>query len=294
MTALCMRENLAERTAENWRPPQFKPPGGRLAAIAAGARRFFDLQAGSIWRDVAAELPSCRGVVLDVGCGAQPHRPLVHRDAEYIPIDTADAKDHFGYETPNTRYFSGDCWPVDDGSVDLVLCTEVLEHVLEPRRLLAEAKRCLRSGGRLLLTVPFAARWHFIPHDYWRYTPSSLKQLLRSAGFQSIAVYARGNAVTVACYKVMALLLPLLMPQAAATVGCDFLCEVASLCPAAGADHGRTGMHRPFVATPTRRRRLPRLHRRGRCSNVSGKALAAGEPPNRRLAPGRSLSQTGL
>jgi SAM-dependent methyltransferase len=213
MATLRARENLAERTAEAWRPPQFKPPGGRLAAVLAGVRRFFDLQAGSIWRDVAAELPSCRGVVLDVGCGAQPHRPLVHRDAEYIPIDTADAKEHFGYEVPNTRYFSGDRWPVEDSSVDLVLCTEVLEHVLEPRRLLDEARRCLRPGGWLLLTVPFVARWHFIPHDYWRYTPSSLKYLLTSAGFENIAVYARGNAVTVASYKGMALLLPLLLPQ---------------------------------------------------------------------------------
>ena len=200
-------------TLENWRPPAFKPPSTRLAMILAGVRRFFDLQAGSIWRDVAAELPYCRGVVLDVGCGAQPHRPLLNRDAEYVAIDTVDAKEHFGYEIPNTRYFSGDRWPVADETIDLVLCTEVLEHVLEPLRLLQEARRCLRPDGRIMLTVPFAARWHFIPHDYWRYTPSSLKHLLTSAGFNDIAIYARGNAVTVASYKVMALLLPLLMPQ---------------------------------------------------------------------------------
>ena len=60
---------------------------------------------------------------------------------------------------------------------------------------------------------PFAARWHFIPHDYWRYTPSCLRRLLEAAGFADVQVYARGNALTVACYKVMALILPLLMPQ---------------------------------------------------------------------------------
>jgi hypothetical protein len=64
-----------------------------------------------------------------------------------------------------------------------------------------------------MLTVPFAARWHFIPYDYWRFTPSSLKELLTTAGFRKIEVFARGNEVTVACYKAMALLLPLLIPQ---------------------------------------------------------------------------------
>jgi hypothetical protein len=37
--------------------------------------------------------------------------------------------------------------------------------------------------------------------------------LLEDAGFTNVGVYARGNAVTVACYKAMALVLPLLMPQ---------------------------------------------------------------------------------
>ncbi len=103
-------------------------------------------------------------------------------------------------------------------SVDLVLCTETLEHVLETRRFLAEAARCLVPGGTLLLTIPFAARWHFIPYDYWRFTPSSLNHLLTTTGFHSARVYARGNALTVACYKMMTLILLLLMPQTASKV----------------------------------------------------------------------------
>ena len=79
--------------------------------------------------------------------------------------------------------------------------------------LLAEAHRTLRPGGRLLLTVPFAARWHFVPNNYWRFTPSSLRHLLEAAGFGDVAVYARGNAFTVACYKAVALVLPHLFPQ---------------------------------------------------------------------------------
>ena len=43
----------------------------------------------------------------------------------------------------------------------------------------------------------------------------SLNHVLTATGFNSVRVYARGNAVTVACYKVMTLLLLLLMPQTA-------------------------------------------------------------------------------
>jgi SAM-dependent methyltransferase len=176
-------------------------------------RRGFDLQAASIWRHLAVELRGVEGTVLDVGCGAQPYRRLLPRNASYIGIDIERAEEDFGYVVPDTTYFEGDEWPVESASVDIVLCTEALEHVLEPLKFLSEAHRCLRPGGRLLMTVPLAARWHFVPYDYWRFTPSGLQHLLQRSGFTDIAVYARGNAGTVAAYKVMALFLPLLLPQ---------------------------------------------------------------------------------
>jgi len=184
-----------------------------MRRLLAALRRLIDLQAGSIWRDVTGELADVDGLVLDVGCGAQPYRPLLGPSARYLGIDTIDAKSDFGYEIPDTVYFEGDSWPVGSESVNVVLCTETLEHVLEPSSLLAEAHRTLLPGGKLLLTVPFAARWHFVPNDYWRFTPSSLLHLLEKAGFTDVGVYARGNAFTVACYKTIALVLPYLFPQ---------------------------------------------------------------------------------
>jgi SAM-dependent methyltransferase len=210
---LANRTNLALARTEGWRPPLHSPPNSRTRRWLAALRRLVDLQAGSIWRDLAGELAAIEGLVLDVGCGAQPYRCLLGPSARYLGIDTADAKPDFGYEIRDTVYFEGDSWPVNSESVDVVLCTETLEHVLQPRKLLAEAHRALVPGGRLLLTVPFAARWHFVPHDYWRFTPSSLRYLLETAGFADVAVYARGNAFTVACYKVIALVLPYLFPQ---------------------------------------------------------------------------------
>ncbi len=120
-------------------------------------------------------------------------------------------------------------WPVEDASVDFILCTETLEHVLDTRQFLAEASRSLRAGGTILLTVPFAARWHFIPYDYWRFTPSSMDYLLREAGFADVRIYARGNSGTVACYKVMALVLPLLATKNSRAV-LTWLMRIAGLC----------------------------------------------------------------
>lgn len=206
------RENFALRDSERWQPPAFRPPRTRWDRFLAAGRRLLDLQAASAWRDLKVELADVDGDVLDVGAGAQPYRPLMPAAARYRAIDVAVAGEAFGYDLPDTEYFEGDRWPVEDSSVDVVLATETLEHVPEPTVFLAEARRVLRPGGRIVLTVPFAARWHYIPHDYWRYTPSSLRNLLEAAGFGDVVVHARGNEVTVACYKALALIFPALFP----------------------------------------------------------------------------------
>ncbi len=207
------RLNMLSRQGESWRPPLFSASKSLASRLTFALRRIFDLQTSSIWSDLSAELADARGVVVDVGCGAQPYRSLFGTEVEYIGIDSADAEARFGYSVPDTRYFTGKTWPLADQSVNFVLCTETLEHVLDTREFLGEAARCLVPGGNIVITVPFAARWHYIPYDYWRFTPSSLQHLLKDAGFADIAVYARGNAVTVACYKTIALILLLLMPQ---------------------------------------------------------------------------------
>jgi SAM-dependent methyltransferase len=205
------RRNLVLAREEAFKPPVFKPNTSRLRNLTNAARRFVDLQAGSIWDDLQVELAPTSGMLLDVGCGAQIYRPLVPKAVTYRGIDTIDAKAKFGYEIPDTYYFSGTDWKIAAASVDTVLCTEVMEHVELPATLLAQISESLRVGGRLVLTVPFAARWHFVPYDYWRYTPSTLNRLLDQAGFADVRVTARGNPLTVACYKVMALPLILLL-----------------------------------------------------------------------------------
>jgi SAM-dependent methyltransferase len=201
------RKNLLEGVHEYWRPPLITHSATRKQKITAYIQRLFDLQYGSIHNDLKYELRSARGTLLDAGCGGQPFRWLLPQGVSYIGMDIVDAKEKFGYMQPGTLYYSGDVWPIESGSVDLVLCTETLEHVIEPAPFLSEAHRCLKRDGRLVLTVPFAARWHFIPNDYWRFTPSGMEHLLSKAGFEEIRIFGRGNALTVACYKTMTLYL---------------------------------------------------------------------------------------
>lgn len=66
------------------------------------------------------------------------------------------------------------------GVFDVVLCTEVLEHLPEPQRAIDEMFRVLRPGGTLLLTTRFLFPIHDAPHDYFRFTKYGLRHLLRN------------------------------------------------------------------------------------------------------------------
>jgi SAM-dependent methyltransferase len=201
-------ELLREGPQEWFAVPAFVPPRGWKGAFLVRLRHLLDPAAASIWRDLSQLLASVEGDFLDVGCGSQPYRPLLPPGVRYQGVDRLETRVAFGYEVPDTLYYEGERWPVADASQDCVLCTEVLEHVPDPRAFLQEARRCLRPGGLLILTVPFSARVHYMPHDYYRYTPFGLKVLAEQAGLSDVQVWGRGNPLTVACSKVLGLVLP--------------------------------------------------------------------------------------
>ena len=62
---------------------------------------------------------------------------------------------------------------------EMILCTEVLEHLPEPQKAIDEMFRVLKPGGTLLLTTRFLFPIHDAPHDYFRYTKYGLRYLLR-------------------------------------------------------------------------------------------------------------------
>ncbi len=54
----------------------------------------------------------------------------------------------------------------EDRQFDNVLCTEVLEHVVDPVRAIEKLARLVRPGGQLIMTAPFTSMTHFAPYHY--------------------------------------------------------------------------------------------------------------------------------
>jgi SAM-dependent methyltransferase len=75
--------------------------------------------------------------------------------------------------------------PLSDQSVDGVVIQAVLEHVLDPPQVVAEAHRVLRDGGIVYVETPFLQQVHAGPYDFTRYTSSGHRFLLRN--FEEIA-----------------------------------------------------------------------------------------------------------
>jgi SAM-dependent methyltransferase len=69
--------------------------------------------------------------------------------------------------------------PFRSESFELILFTEVLEHTIEPQRVVDELQRVLRPGGRVLLTTRFIFPLHDVPGDYYRFTDRALAYLFR-------------------------------------------------------------------------------------------------------------------
>lgn len=117
----------------------------------------------------------CR--ILDFGCGGSPYRSLFAGS----PYHRADLPGPSGLDfiiDERSRL------PVPDGCYDLVLSTQVLEHVPSPEDYLAECFRVLRPGGQLLLTTHGTFYDHGSPHDYQRWTADGLQSQIKQAGFQ--------------------------------------------------------------------------------------------------------------
>jgi SAM-dependent methyltransferase len=70
---------------------------------------------------------------------------------------------------------------IEDESYDCVFCSGVLEHVDDFQAGLDELTRILRTGGVLLLGLPFRQAIHSSPHDFWRFTEFGIKHLLKKS-----------------------------------------------------------------------------------------------------------------
>lgn len=188
-----LRESM--RDTASWTATKYVFKGKELRGsrdprfVGVESRLITDLVAAAYQRN----LPSrCRGRLLDLGCGSVPLYGL------YQSLPTTVVCADWGNSLHSNAYLDVLCdvnqpLPFADGSFDVVVLSDVLEHIAEPGELISEIARVLIVGGNLLMSVPFLYWIHEAPHDYFRYTEFALRRLLERAGLRVISVESLGG-----------------------------------------------------------------------------------------------------
>jgi SAM-dependent methyltransferase len=158
--------------------------------------------------DVVGHLvgPAAGRRLLDVGCGVGFQlRQLAVRGFRAFGIEPARAMARVAATgaTGRVAIADGRALPLRDGSMDVVLCVEVLRYLPDPRSILCEASRVLRPGGLVVLTA--VPRWSLDGYALWNavdqalglgrtairqsfFSQRSLRCALHAAGFGSVRV----------------------------------------------------------------------------------------------------------
>ena len=173
-------------TLADWPGAQRRNPARSSSTYAVRAHLACWLQEEA--RRAERDFGRCR--VLDVGCGKKPYYPyFADLATDYVGVDLENpAADVIG---------SVEEMPVEDGSFELVLCTQVLEHAHDPDQAVRELFRATAPGGRVLASTHGVQVYHPSPEDHWRWTHTGLKLLFeRNGGWRSISVRPAGGAAT--------------------------------------------------------------------------------------------------
>jgi 2-polyprenyl-3-methyl-5-hydroxy-6-metoxy-1,4-benzoquinol methylase len=147
--------------------------------------------------------------ILDLGCGnGSLSRYLAQQGHTVVGVEPSTSGIQFAQaEESNCTFIQAEIetlpYETLAGQFDVVISSEVIEHLLFPRELISASKRCLKPGGRLILTTPYHGYWknlaialmgkmdqHFNP--LWDgghvkfFSPKTLKQLMEQEGLSKI------------------------------------------------------------------------------------------------------------
>ncbi len=142
-----------------------------------------------IWNDLVEASKYAHGRLLDIGCGDKPYEQIFqHAVIEHIGIDKRSIKADIRGDIFDAR--------IKNESFDTILCTQVLEHVADPEKLLKKAYQILKPNGVIILTAPLISALHEQPNDYFRFTKFGLIYILEKAGFKIKHIREEGNWIS--------------------------------------------------------------------------------------------------
>ncbi len=138
------------------------------------------------------------GRALDVGCAAGfcmavlRERGFETHGVEVSPTIAQHAIEHFGFDTVHVGTLESA--PLAEQSFDLITMWDVIEHVVDPASLLAQARGLLKPGGLLVLETQdidsrfarlLGPSWHHYKHaeHIYHFTAPTLTTLLQQSGF---------------------------------------------------------------------------------------------------------------
>jgi SAM-dependent methyltransferase len=162
------------------------------------------------WRDRRAALAPYKrsGSLLDLGCSSGSFLQFMKGDPwKLYGVEMSAECARIAQEKSGAYVFAGDIIdaPFPPGSFDVVTCFDVLEHLYEPRRVLAKVSEWLKPGGIFYVLVPnidsaegrvFGSYWAGLelPRHLFHYSPASLEFLAESAGLRALSLETRRNA----------------------------------------------------------------------------------------------------
>lgn len=145
--------------------------------------------------------------LLDAGCGSQRYREFcshLNYKAQDFGKYTTDEKKMIGSNASggddSYKYgaldYVGNIWCIEesDNAFDVILCTEVFEHIPFPNETVREFGRLLKPGGKLILTAPSNCLRHMDPYFFYSgFSDRWYEKILPDSGFKIEKLNAVGD-----------------------------------------------------------------------------------------------------